>query len=61
MCCDWLIKRLILTLTLQMDKQTTLRLEELLTFEAKNVIKESLEMNLPRILFENKKYKIPFN
>ena len=61
MCCDWLINRLILTLTLQMDKQTTLRLEELLTFEAKNVIKESLEMNLPRILFENKKYKIPFN
>ena len=61
LCCDWLIKRSILTLTLQMDKQTTLRLEELLTFAAKNVKKESLEMNLPRILFENKKYKIPFN
>ena len=44
-----------------MDKQTTLRHEELLTFAAKNLKKESLEMNLPRILFENKKYKIPFN
>ena len=43
LCCDWLIKRSILTLTLQMDKQTTLRLEELLTFAAKNVKRKVLK------------------